>query len=223
MSTDPATLFIIGLSAVLLVWFAIGAALNRRRGGQFVHWLWQAQDRLGEGPSVRWMGTSGVCVSFAEPAEPLRQVELIAVLEPREVLLWWPVHRLVRGRRDHLVVRAQLRSKPRVNLALLDPANAYARSVRSRLRHRDWTVEPVEEPAPLLLAHPARSRTAARLGRHLAGQTAQAPIPVWVLAVNREPPHLLLVLPLPGPHSSAAEEFVTFVRQVGGHVSGGQR
>lgn len=219
MPTDPGTLMIIGLSAILLIWFGVGILLNRRRGREFVSWLWQASQELGEGPSVRWMGTSGLRVSLAEAAEPFSQVQLIAILEPREILLWWPIHRFLRRQRDQLVIRAQLRSEPRVNLAVLDSAHPLARAFRARVERRDWQVEAAGEPSPLLLAYPPRSQTSARLAQRLAALVADQPIPVWVLSASQQPPHLLMVLPLPGPDSPPAGPFVASLREVGRLVS----
>jgi hypothetical protein len=84
-------------------------------------------------------------------------------------------------------------------------------------------VEPAEEPARLLLAHPSGSRSAARLTRHLATDLADAPIPVWVLSLSREPPHLLMVLPLPDQTSPPARAFLDFLQQVGHQIARGSR
>jgi len=212
---------IIGLSALLLSWFGVGILLNRRRGREFVSWLWQAPQELGEGPSVRWLGTSGLRVSFAEAAEPFSQVQLIAILEPREILLWWPIQRFLRRQRDQLVVQAQLRSSPRANLAVLDPGHPLGRTWRARAERRHWVVETTGDPSALLLAYPPRSQTSAHLAQRLAALIADQPIPVWVLSVSQRLPHLLMVLPLPGPDSPPAGPFLAFLRQVGHLASSG--
>jgi len=50
---------------------------------------------------------------------------------------------------------------------------------------------------------------------------ADQPIPVWVLSVSQRLPHLLMVLPLPGPDSPPAGPFLAFLRQVGHLASSG--
>ena len=104
---------VIGLCALLLVWFVCGAAINYRRAGAVLEWLRAGMDELGELGGTGWLTAlhSAAKLTVREARPPFRAVELFFVLEARENMLVWAFRHLL-GRRDELFVRAELRSAP---------------------------------------------------------------------------------------------------------------
>ena len=93
-------------------WFALGTHLNVRKGHRFLEWLQSGLPLVGEKTTLRWLGSSVVHLQIENAREPFRRVEVLVVLEPRDVPPLWLLSRL-RGRRDLLIVRTELRSVPK--------------------------------------------------------------------------------------------------------------
>ncbi len=104
---------VIGLCVLLLVWYICGAAINYRRAGSVETWLKEGAAALGDFGGTGWLTAlhSAAKIVIRQARAPFRAVELFFVLEARENLLVWIARHLL-GRRDELVVRAELRSAP---------------------------------------------------------------------------------------------------------------
>ena len=82
---DPTQAILIVVVAVVMGWFAFGVVWNIRRGNAVLKWMQDGLPRLGEKTTLRWMGSSAVELVIAKARQPFRRVELIVVLEPRDV------------------------------------------------------------------------------------------------------------------------------------------
>lgn len=104
---------VIGLSAVLLVWYVGANQFNRRRGLATYQWLRRGLDQIGEISHSEWIGASntGARLALLHARKPFRQLEATFVLETRELLPYWLLSRLW-GRRDTLTIKANLRKQP---------------------------------------------------------------------------------------------------------------
>src|SRR3989304_2017413 len=109
MDSTQAILFL--LVAVVMGWFAFGVLWNIRQGNAVLKWMQSGLPRLGEKTTLRWLGSSAVELSIAKARPPFRRVDLLLVLEPRDVPWFWLLARS-RGRRDMLIVRGQLATAP---------------------------------------------------------------------------------------------------------------
>ncbi|TMD29164.1 MAG: hypothetical protein E6I94_07195 [Chloroflexi bacterium] len=107
-------LAVAALVAVFL-WFAVGTQLNVRRGNAILRWLQGGLPLIGRRTTMRWLGSSAVELVIAEPSAPFRTVTLVFVMEPRDLPWLWALTR-TRGRRDLLIIRAELRRSPRAEL-----------------------------------------------------------------------------------------------------------
>lgn len=98
---------VIGLCAFLVLWYAGAYLINRRRGQHLYHWLQRGLDAMGGDWQTTWLGSpsSGVRLSTTEAPVPFQWVEMILLLENREILPFWLLGRL-RGRRDWLILKA---------------------------------------------------------------------------------------------------------------------
>lgn len=111
----------IGLILLVMLWFALGTQRNIRKGNELLHWLQTGLPMLGRKTTLRWLGSSAVELGIAKAEAPFRDATVVIVLEPRDVSLLWAYARS-RGRRDFLIVRANLRRAPRFSMDVGDPS-----------------------------------------------------------------------------------------------------
>src|SRR6266851_5313038 len=126
---------------IVLGWFAVGTQLNIRRGNRLLRWLGQGLPIVGERTTLRWLGSSAIELRVETALEPLRSAEVFVVLEPRDLPVFWWLFR-ARGRRDLLIVRAELRAAPRVELEAFRPGAWSARGRARALGREHWTPAP---------------------------------------------------------------------------------
>ena len=108
-----AVFYALGIVGVLLVMliFAVGTQRNIRTGNRLVSWLQGGLPLLGKRATHRWLGSSAVQLEFADARPPLRTVQVVVALAPRDLALLWNFWR-ARGRSDLLILRARLRAAP---------------------------------------------------------------------------------------------------------------
>jgi hypothetical protein len=213
------------LAVVLFVgfflWFAIGTQLNIRRGNAFLRWLQGGLPLIGRRTTMRWLGSSAVELVIAEPAAPFRHVTLILVLEPRDLPWLWAMTR-TRGRRDLLIVRADLRSAPRADLEVAAAESWSARlpiqpgDAMAALDRMDWPAGrwgAVDAQASAGVDRPRAVRTWAALDEASAGVTR--------LSIRRTVPHVEIHLRPPGS-SRPAERLLRAVRDAAIDLAGGR-
>lgn len=197
------------LVALILGWFAVGVVWNIRRGNAVLRWMQGGLPRLGEKTTLRWLGSSAVELSIARAKSPFRRVDLLLVMEPRDVLWFWLLARL-RGRRDMLIVRGQLMSAPRFEFDLLSPGSWSERETAGRGEVRQWESEPLDEAN---FRAPAATRSLSRQIAPGALATARRVWPIiWRLSSRREFPQLELHVPLPYPRRTDATQFFDALR-----------
>ena len=127
------TVFVLAV-LIFLGWFAVGTHVNVRKGHRLLRWLQDGMPLLGAKTTVRWLGSSAIELKVPHALEPLRSVDVFIVLEPRDIpFLWWLFH--ARGRRDLLIVRAQVTTTPAFELEALDRRAWSTRAARAML-HR---------------------------------------------------------------------------------------
>jgi len=194
---------LIGIAAVAIVaWFAAGTIWNVRRGQARMRWMQDGLKTLGERTTVRWLGSTAVEMSIRDARTPFAGVTLVIFLEPRD-LPWWPLSHL-RGRRDTLIVRGNLRRAPSLEIEALDPKSWSGRTALARVP-REWQVRQAAADGEVVVHHEsaaALERAEALLA--LARRTGKT---VWRLSVRRVEPHFQLHVPLPDSRQSARDFF----------------
>jgi hypothetical protein len=202
------------LAIAVVAWFAAGSIANIRRGREALRWMQGGLPVLGARATVRWLGTTAVQLLLREPRPPFQEVTVIVFLEPRDLPWTWAFAR-ARGRRDLLIVRAQLRDAPRLDLEVVERRSWSGREVLHRLASSEWTARSPEIGGVAVL-----SRTPAALARAdpLAALAARTGVAVRRIAVRRGTPHLQLHLDLPGPDVPADALFQA-VRAIGEEAS----
>jgi len=129
-------IFVVAVIAIV-GWFALGTHVNVRKGHRFLEWLQGGLPLVGEKTTLRWLGSSVVHLQIEKAREPFRRVEVLVVLEPRDIPPLWLLSRL-RGRRDLLIIRTELRSVPKLQVEILDRQAWSTRAVGAEVRRLQW-------------------------------------------------------------------------------------
>jgi hypothetical protein len=111
----------IGLILVVMLWFALGTQRNIRRGNDLLRWLRGGLPILGRRTTMRWLGSSAVELGIVKGEPPFRDATVVVVLEPRDVAVLWAFARS-RGRRDFVIIRANLVRAPGFSMDIRDPS-----------------------------------------------------------------------------------------------------
>jgi hypothetical protein len=172
-------------------------------------WMQSGLPSLGERTTLRWLGSSAVQLGIAKAKSPFRQIDLLLVLEPRDVPWFW-VFAHARGRRDMLIVRGQLLAAPRLEFDLLAPGSWSERERVGRGEARQWKPEPLEG---MNFHAPTMTRSLSIQSAPSLLKTAQQTWPVvWRLSSRREYPQLELHVPLPDPRRVDAGQYFSALR-----------
>ncbi len=126
VALDPGLLAVLVIAGVFFVWYAVGAASNRRLARQLANEMRDCLLTWGGTSRVQAFGTTAFRMTTEEANPPFRDVSLVVTLEPREMPINWALAK-AQGRRDVAVVDASLRQMPRVGFELVDPLSRVGR------------------------------------------------------------------------------------------------
>ena len=103
----------ISLSALFGAWYAVGAIINRRRGVAIYRWLRTGLEQVGKISEAKWIGSSGSGARLVvdKGKKPFRRVEVVFLLESREIMPIWLFNRL-RKKQDEMILKATLTQVP---------------------------------------------------------------------------------------------------------------
>ncbi len=208
--------FLLLLAIVILGWFALGTGLNVRKGNAALRWLQSGLPLLGERTTMRWLGSSVVELKIAKGKPPFRNAETLVVLEPRDVPLLWAFAR-AQGRRDLLIVRAQLESAPPFELEAFDPNGWTTHHTERDVQKKNWTR--LELGAGAALRAYYSGDAGARAAKPLIDLAARAGGLVR-LSLHRTVPNLEIHLKLPDLAAQSSRELFQRIRQIGESMSG---
>lgn len=200
---------VIFLAAFLLVWYAIGLHLNRRRAGQLVRQVRDAIRALGGSATIRWMGRSAFRIEVEQLPGAVSRLGLTVLLEPRETFLLWLVGHLT-GRRDWLMLSAILSVPVGPAFEAYHPKRRGAPDAARRIALEGWKAEPVPGRPPLLVA--GRDADARALGQEVL--QALPGIEVWGASLHPEEQRLSLSLPIPAAESRLELTVLTVLPQL---------
>jgi hypothetical protein len=136
---NPGGAIVIGLCILLVLWYGGGYLYNRRRGRRLFQWLEAGLDVLGGKREAGWLGSpaSGARINITHAAPPFRRLEITLLLENREILPLWLLHRL-RDTQDWLIIKATLRSPRRGEVEIVPARGRTAKDLR-REQEQPWT------------------------------------------------------------------------------------
>ncbi len=202
---------VIGICAILILGYIRGYYYNRQRAGQVIAWLREGLETLGPvstGDKLPGMASGGrLEVKRASP--PLKRVEAVYLLAPRENLLFWLFH-LLQGKRDELILWITYQSKPEQNLEV---ARRGDRQFESRLKDTEKKALSVSDGP-----HGLRFASEPKKGGALVGKVQslleQYGSSVYRLALRDNKPHLFLRVNLRVMQLVSAPEFFSTLRDL---------
>jgi hypothetical protein len=198
----------IGLVLLVMLWFTFGTQRNVRLGNDYLRWLQSGLPRIGRRTTLRWLGSSVVELSIQEATEPFRAATVLVALEPRDVGLLWAFARS-RGRRDFVIVRADLRRPPRFSAELSDPAGwtgGEGSDGMDGLERVGWAPEGVVAYADRAADEDLVRGTWERLGTETGG--------VWRLRIQPVVPHVEVHFRPPDIDAVPADRPLTTIRKL---------
>jgi len=200
---------IIGLCVILGFWFVVGTVLNGRKVRRISRAAGAALMKYGRLSSTRRLGNSGAQFIVERAEAPFRQIELVFLLEGRENPILWLFER-IRGRRDELVLRANLRTAPAQEISLAEHRD---RAFQEQSRgEQEKPYERIAAPAGLEMARRGAKDDAMveRLGRVLGslGGTVRR------VSIQSKEPHLTVRIRLSADGDPSAEAVLEGMRDV---------
>jgi hypothetical protein len=203
---------VVGLVLFVMLWFALGTQRNIRKGNDLLRWLQTGLPMLGRKTTLRWLGSSAVELGIATAEPPFRDATVVVVLEPRDVSFLWAYARS-RGRRDFVIVRANLRRAPRFSMDVGDPRGWTGRPDAAE---QDWRTVEWPDGCVALVGPGADEATVRsawdRLGKASAG--------VWRLTVQPVVPHLEVHLRPPLTDRVASDRMLAPIRDLAARLVG---
>jgi len=212
-SNDILTWIVAVLAIVSTAWYFLGAQWNVRRAQAALRWLQQGLPALGEKTTMRWMGTTGVHLGINAPKEPFKSVEILILMEPRDVAPLWLLSHL-QGRRDIMIFRAHLRRHARVEFDLLNKSSWSGKQALAHAIPSEWSKAALPENLILASEGPDASAAAQQmipLVRRLSPGLRRA-------AIRRTVPHVEIHLLAPWQDDRNAMATLQALKDIGSQV-----
>lgn len=202
---------VIVISAILILGYIRGYYYNRQRAEQILAWLEEGLKTFGpvsSGAKLPGMATGGR-LEVKRAAAPLKRVEAVYLLAPRENLLFWIFH-LIQGRRDELILWITYQSKPEQDVEAARPRD---RQLESRLKDMDKRPLAVSNGPHGLLVASEQKKDGVLPGK-VQSFLERYGAKVYRLALRGNKPHLFLRANLGIMRSALAAEFFSDLREL---------
>lgn len=201
---------VIGICAFLILGYIRGFYYNRQRARQIFAWLKEGLETLGPvsaGDKLPGMASGGK-LEVKRAAAPIKRVEAVYLLAPRENLLFWLFH-LLQGKRDELILWVTYQSKPEQDVEVARPGD---RQFENRLKAPDKKPLTVADgPRGLRVASEKRVGALVTKVQSLLEQYGSV---VYRLALRDNKPHLFLRVNLRVMQIISAPEFFSALREM---------
>lgn len=208
---DTGQTVVIVICAILGVWYFLAAIYNRRRGLKTFDWLKSGLESLGKLSEAKWIGSSGsgARLVVGSPSVPFKRVEVIYLLESREILPLWIFNHL-RGKRDEIILKASLRSGPSQEIEAARENDAEFKKVVAADGKKSFETSPAPEGFEIAIRGKKEDNLPTRLSDFLKSYEGA----VWRFSLQRQAPHLILRANLPDLTSKEAGKFFTEIGEV---------
>jgi hypothetical protein len=202
---------VIGICGLLILGYIRGFYYNRQQALKVLTWLNEGLGTLGAvtaGEKLPGMASGGrLEVKRAEA--PIKRVEAVYLLAPRENLLFWLFH-ILQGKRDELILWVTYQSKPEQDVEVARPGD---RQFASRLKAPDKKALTVSD-APRGLQFASEGKKDGRLANKVRSLLEKYGSVVYRLALRENKPHLFLRINLRLMQLAAAPEFFSALRDL---------
>lgn len=188
------------------LWFVVASVYNRRRGVATFRWLRAGMEKLGKITEAKWIGSSGsgARLVLGNPGKPFKRVEVVFLLESREIMPLWLFNRM-RNKQDEMILKADLRVRPADEM---EAAREGDRELQAALR----THPAGRLPAPAGWGIHRRGVGPGRAVEGLRALLEQYPEAILKVSLRKESPHLILRARLPPLRRAGGETFFEAVR-----------
>jgi hypothetical protein len=202
---------VIIICAILIFGYILGYYSNRLRAEQIYRWLKTGLSSLGEvtlGDKLPGMATGGR-LEVNQPDLPLKRVEAVYLLAPRENLLFLLFH-LLQGRGDELIVWVNYQARPEQSIEV---ARQGDRQFAKRLVDKDKPALSMQEPIRKLQLAAEEKPGTLLLGK-VKDFIGKYPSSIIRLAIRPEKPHLYLRINLRMMRASKATDLLLALKDL---------
>jgi len=202
---------VIVICAFLILGYIRGFYINRQRARQILAWLHEGLKTLGPvsiGEKVPGM-VSGGRLEVKHAAAPIKRVEAVYLLAPRENLLFWLFH-ILQGKRDELILWITYQSKPEQEVEV---ARYGDRQFISRLKATDKKKLTVSD-GPRGLQFASEQKKDGILPGKVQSFLEQYGSSVYRLALRENKPHMFLRVSLGVIQTNSAPEVFAALRDL---------
>ncbi len=206
--TEIGTQVVIAFCVLLIIWYAVGWQMNRRRGGHLLEWIIRGLRAWGGQITAGRLGLSGFQVNVIKAQAPFKRVEATIILQPREILLLW-IFNLLRGRTDYLVLKGTLRTLPRGEIEVMKRGRLGGRVLKG-LDEGAWTRQ--DTASGLVMA--CRSEKGHQQADAISHLVEDLSPRLLRLSLNKKAPHLLVSLSLAGLDEQSALLLLSSLRDL---------
>jgi hypothetical protein len=204
---------VIIICAILIFGYILGYYSNRMRAEQIYRWLKTGLSYLGEvtlGDKLPGMATGGR-LEVNQPDLPLKRVEAVYLLAPRENLLFLLFH-LLQGRGDELIVWVNYQARPEQSIEV---ARQGDRQFAKRLVDKDKPALSMQEPIRKLQLAAEEKPGTLLLGK-VKDFVSKYPSSIIRLAIRPEKPHLYLRINLRMMRANPSADLFTALKELAG-------
>ena len=213
VSGDALIAFVVVLTLGVTSWFFLAAQWNVRRNHDALRWLRAGLPVLAERTSMNWMGTTGVRLEMTHSKDPFKDVEILTLMEPRDVIPLWILAHL-QGRRDVMILRGHLRRHARVEFDLIKPGTWSGNDVRRRGIPSEWSQTTLQDGMLLASEGPDATRSAQEIKSRLGRLSPY----LLRVSVRRTVPHIEIHLLQPWRSGDASPDVIKLFKAVGEHL-----
>lgn len=201
---------VIGLSALFGVWFGVGTFFNRRRGIETYRWLQGGLKSLGKISEAAWIGSagSGARLVVGNADSPFRRIEVIFLLESREILPLWLFNRF-RNKKDEMILKSSLRNPPVQEIELFRERDRQAVSELGKPGNQTYEFNQTRQGFRLA----SRGREDAQILERLNTFLDKYPNAIRRVSIQRKSPQLMVRVDLPQLRQITGEAFFESLRQ----------
>jgi hypothetical protein len=195
---------VIGLSIFLGLWYVVGSSTNRKRGLETFRWLRDGLETAGKVTEARWIGSSGsgARLTVGKANRPFQRIEVVFLLDSRELLPLWLVN-LLRGKQDEMILKANLRSLPTSEIEVGHSDSKEIKSLISNKQPSTFQTASAAAGFEILYKGKAGDEHIARLQSFIQ----QYPVSIKRISLKKQMPHLVLRADLPPLREKNLEEF----------------
>jgi len=212
---EPQTILVI-VVALVMGWFALGVIYNIRQGEAILKWMKGGLPRVGERTTFRWLGSSVAELVIAQAKSPMRSLQIMLAMAPRDVpWIWLPAH--LRGRRDTLIFRAQLTVAPKIDFDLADPVLWTGRMAMEDAAEKNWEKQAYQQM--MLVAPAVYQKLAIATLLRLEVPMKELSTTYRRFSLRRDSPHLEIHLPPPDYKHIPADQYFTALHDLARSVT----